>query len=101
MSALDAATPHTAIKSPTQSSAMLSKLKSLPNLGSLGGWPGAAQMAAFNPFGAYMQIAEQWQKVWVDAMAFWTKAPSRTAGTLKRDGRDCPPGGAQRTSLLR
>jgi len=62
------------IKSPTQSSAMLSKLKSLPNLGSLGGWPGAAQMAAFNPFGAYMQIAEQWQKVWVDAMAFWTKA---------------------------
>jgi phage-related minor tail protein len=62
------------IKSPSQSTAILSKLKSLPNFGSVGSWPGAAQMAAFNPFGAYMQIAEQWQKAWADAMTFWTKA---------------------------
>ena len=62
------------IKSPSRSSAMLSKLKSLPNLGSVGSWPGGAQMAAFNPFGLYMQIAEQWQKAWTDAMTFWTKA---------------------------
>jgi hypothetical protein len=64
------------IKSPRSSSAILSKLKSLPNLGAAGSWPGAAasQMAAFNPFGAYMQIAEQWQKAWTDAMAFWVKA---------------------------
>jgi len=62
------------IKSPSQSSAMLSKLKSMPNLGSIGSWPGGAQMAAFNPFGLYMQVAEQWQKAWTDAMTFWTKA---------------------------
>jgi hypothetical protein len=62
------------IKSPSQSAAILSKLKSLPNFGSAGSWPGAAQMAAFNPFGAYMQVAEQWQKAWADAAAFWTKA---------------------------
>jgi hypothetical protein len=62
------------IKSPSRSSAMLSKLKTLPNLGSVGSWPGGAQMAAFNPFGVYMQIAEQWQKAWTDAMTFWTKA---------------------------
>jgi hypothetical protein len=61
------------IKSPSQSSAMLSKLKYLPALGSAGLWRGAAQMAAFNPFGLYMQIAEQWQKAWTDAMTFWTK----------------------------
>ena len=62
------------IKSPSQSSAMLSKLKSMPSLGSIGSWPGGAQMAAFNPFGLYMQVAEQWQKAWTDAMTFWTKA---------------------------
>ncbi|MFY9837769.1 MAG: hypothetical protein WAK55_15140 [Xanthobacteraceae bacterium] len=61
------------IKSPSRASAMLSKLKSLPAVGSVGLWPGAAQMAAFNPFGLYMQVAEQWQKTWSDAMTFWTK----------------------------
>jgi len=40
-----------------------------------GGWPSAAvtQMAAFNPFGVYMQIVQQWQKACTDAMGFWTK----------------------------
>jgi hypothetical protein len=61
------------IKSPSRSPAMLAKLKSMPNIGSVGLWPGAAQMTAFNPFGLYMQIAEQWQKAWTDAMTFWTK----------------------------
>ena len=74
------------IKSPSSSAAILSKLKSLPglgvgsfgaaSLGAAGNWPSvaASQMATFNPFGAYMQIAEQWQKAWTEAMAFWAKA---------------------------
>ena len=63
------------IKSPSSSSAILSKLKPLPIFG-LGTWPSAApsQMAAFNPFAVYMQIAQQWQKAWVDAMAVWANA---------------------------
>ena len=64
------------IKSPSSSSAILSKLKFMPNIGPAGSWPSAAasQMAAFNPFGAYMQFTRQWQKAWVDAMASWTNA---------------------------
>jgi hypothetical protein len=63
------------IKSPNPSSAMLSKLKSLPGFGSIGSWPNAGplQMAAMNPLQLYMQFVEQWQKAWADAMAFWTK----------------------------
>ena len=63
------------IKSPSPSSAMLSKLKSLPNFGQAGSWPnaGALQNAAMNPFGAYMQFVQQWQKAWTDGMAVWTK----------------------------
>ena len=62
------------IKSPNPSSAMLSKLDSLQNFS----WPnsGAAQMAAMNPMQFYMQFAQQWQKSWADAMAFWSKAGS-------------------------
>jgi hypothetical protein len=30
-----------------------------------------------NPLGAYMEIMQQWQKAWVDAMAAWMKAGSR------------------------
>ena len=64
------------IKSSNPSAALLSKLRSLSNLAPAGSWPGAAasQSAAQNPFGAYMQLAEQWQKAWTDAMAFWAKA---------------------------
>jgi hypothetical protein len=63
------------IKSPNPSAA-LSKLKSLPNFGPTAAWPisNASQMAAMNPFGIYMQVAQQWQKAWADAMAFWGKA---------------------------
>jgi len=57
------------IKSPNPS-AMLSKLKSLS--GRAGSWPNLAEMPTMNP----MQFVEQWQKVWSDAMAFWTKAAS-------------------------
>jgi hypothetical protein len=60
------------IKSPNPSSAMLSKLTSLPS----GNWP-TAGAAALNPFGVYMQFAEPWQKAWQDAIAFWTKAGMR------------------------
>jgi hypothetical protein len=31
-------------------------------------------MAAFNPFGVYMQIAQQWQKTYSDAMGVWANA---------------------------
>ena len=58
------------------SSAMMSKLKSLPGLGPAGSWPNAGdlQAAAMNPMQFWMQAAQQWQKAWTDAMAFWDKA---------------------------
>ena len=59
------------IKSPDPS-AMLSKLKSLSGFGAAGSWPNLAEVSTMNP----MQFIEQWQKVWSDAMAFWTKAAS-------------------------
>jgi hypothetical protein len=64
------------IKSPNSSSTMLSKLTSLPNFGPVGSWPntGNPQMAALNAFQFYMQVAQQWQKTWADAMASWAKA---------------------------
>ena len=64
------------IKSPNSSSTMLSKLTSLPNFGPVGSWPNTdnSQMAALNPFQFYMQVAQQWQKTWADAMASWAKA---------------------------
>jgi glycerate kinase len=66
------------VKSPNPS-AMLYKLKSLPGFGAAGSWP--AELSAMNPMQLFMQFAEQWQKAWSDAMAFWTKAASQqTAG---------------------
>jgi hypothetical protein len=61
------------IKSPNPSTAMLSKLQSLPSFGPAGSWPNAsgAPMAALNPMQFYVQFAEQWQKACTDAMAFW------------------------------
>jgi len=46
-------------------SAMLSKLNSLPGLGS-------AQAPA-NPIQLWMQFAEQWQRNWTDAIGAWGK----------------------------
>ena len=56
-------------------SAMLSKLKSLPDFGRAGSWPSsdAFQKAAINPLQFWMQFGEQWQKSWGDTMAFWAK----------------------------
>ena len=64
------------IKSPKSSSTMLSKLTSLPDFGSVGSWlnTGNPQMAGLNAFQLYMQVAQQWQKTWADAMASWAKA---------------------------
>jgi hypothetical protein len=61
------------IKSPnpmTAPSAMLSKLKSLPGTRSSGSWPNADAFAgaAMNPMHFWVQLAEQWQKTWADAM---------------------------------
>ena len=58
------------IKSPSSASAILSKLQSISGFSPAGSWP-VAQMAAFAPFGVYMQIAQQWQKTWSDAMGVW------------------------------
>jgi ribonuclease D len=46
-------------------SAMLSKLKTMPGLGS--------SQAAANPLQMWMQVAEQWQRAWGDAMGAWGK----------------------------
>jgi hypothetical protein len=61
------------IKSPnpmTATSAMLSKLKSLPGASPAGTWPNADAFAgaASNPMQFWVQFAEQWQKAWADAM---------------------------------
>jgi hypothetical protein len=52
------------IKSPNPS-AMLSKLQSIPGLGPMG--PDGGAFATFNPFQAYVQFVEQWQKAWASA----------------------------------
>ena len=56
-------------------SAMLSKLKSLPGFAPTGGWPSvdAFQKAAISPLQLWMQLGEQWQKSWADTMTFWGK----------------------------
>jgi ribonuclease D len=55
-------------------SAMLSKLKSLPSVGTT--WPNAEafQKAAMNPLQFWMQFAEQCQKSWAETMTFWSRA---------------------------
>src|SRR6476660_9062886 len=69
------------IKSPNPS-AMLSKLKSLSSFGPAGNWPNLAEVSTMNPMQFSVQFVEQWQKVWSDSMAFWTKAAnSRWPGT--------------------
>jgi hypothetical protein len=64
------------IKSLNPASTMPSKLTSLPNFGPVGSWPntGNPQMAALNALQFYIQVAQQWQKAWADAMASWAKA---------------------------
>ena len=51
-------------------SAMLSKLKSLPSVGTA--WPNteAFQKAAMNPLQFWMQFADQCQKSWAETMTF-------------------------------
>jgi len=61
------------IKSPnpmSASSAMLSKLKSLPGVSLAGTSPtaGAFAGAAMNPMQFWVQVAEQWQKAWADSI---------------------------------
>jgi hypothetical protein len=61
------------IKSPnpmTAPSAMLSKLKHLPGASPAGTWPNtdAFAGAAMNPMQFWVQLAEQWQRAWADAM---------------------------------
>jgi hypothetical protein len=53
---------------------MLSKLKSLPGVSPAGSWPSANALVATNPMQFWMQCAEQWQKAWTEAMAFWARA---------------------------
>jgi len=53
-------------------SAMLSRLKSMPGLGSA--MPGAGNLQMANPMQVWMQFLQQSQKSWADAMATWTKS---------------------------
>ena len=63
------------IKSPNSPTAMLSKLKSSANFGTIGRPNADAfRMEQLNPFEFYMQAAEYWRKAYTDAMAFWSKA---------------------------
>jgi hypothetical protein len=63
------------LRSPNPS-AMLSKMKSLRSFGPAGSWPGpdASATLAFNPFQAYMQFLQEWQKAWTIATGSWSKA---------------------------
>ena len=61
------------LSSPNTPSSILSKLKFSPPLSPAGSWPFAATSQMADPFGVYMQIAQQWQKAWADGMAFWMK----------------------------
>jgi cob(I)alamin adenosyltransferase len=61
------------IKSPSPS-AMLSKLKSMSGFSPAGTWPNVADVSAMNPMQFFVQFAQQWQKAWSDAIAFWTRA---------------------------
>jgi hypothetical protein len=63
------------LESPSPPSVILSKLKSLPTLPA-GSWPGSASQMT-NPFEVSMQIAQQWHKAWLDAVAPWMKAGDR------------------------
>jgi hypothetical protein len=79
------------IKSPspmTVPSAMLSKLKSLPSVSLAGSWPNAdaLPMAAMDPMQFWMQLAEQWQKAWADAMGFGVRSskPHDSVGQRNR-----------------
>jgi hypothetical protein len=60
------------LHSPSASTEILAKLRSMPTL-PIGSWPGAASSQMANPFEAYMQITQQWQKAWANAMAPWMK----------------------------
>ena len=53
-------------------SAMLSKLQSIPGLSPTG--PDDGAFPTFNPFQAYAQFVEQWQKAWASATGAWGKA---------------------------
>src|SRR5262249_33455348 len=65
------------IKSPNPTAGspagMLSKLKELRGV-SPTGWPTAKALATTTPMQFWRHWAEQWQKAWADAMAFWVKA---------------------------
>jgi hypothetical protein len=77
------------IKSPnpmtSSPSAMLSNLKSSPGVSPSGNWPNAnAWQTAMNPMQFWIQLAEQWQKAWADAMSFWAKAGKPNDGVELR-----------------
>jgi hypothetical protein len=73
------------IKSPNPmaaSSALLSKLKSLPGLPPTGTWTDANAFgtAAMNPMQFWMQSAEHMQKAWTQAMDFWANVGRQQRG---------------------
>lgn len=70
-------------------SAMMSKLQSLPGFPSGAGFPTFPGMeslsgSALNPLQFWMQMGEQWQKNWAQAMTMWANAGSQQSGPGKR-----------------
>jgi hypothetical protein len=56
-------------------SAMMSKLQSFPGFPGGASFPGMEGMSgATNPLQFWMQVGEQWQKNWAQAMKFWADA---------------------------
>jgi len=63
---MDAWEEQVKLPNPASPSGMLSKLKSLPGL---------RTNVATNPLELWMQLAEQWQRAWTDAMGLRSKRP--------------------------
>ena len=65
--------PNAMAKFPT---AMMSRLQSWPGYSTQNMWPAPDTFNQWssNPMNMWVQMGEQWQKNWVQAMKFWTNA---------------------------
>lgn len=72
-------------------SEMMERLKSLPGMGAMGGFPGMMGMPGMpgmeqlqgmmtNPMQFWMEMGQQWQKNWAQAMSFWANSANMPGG---------------------
>lgn len=68
--------------------AMMGKLQSLPGMSAFPGFPPMPGMDAFagmaNPMQFWMQLGEQWQKNWAQAMQMWANGANLPGSNGKR-----------------